>query len=80
MKKNTILLAVGLLLLGCNPNYDMPGMFNGTSPEVATRFAESTEYNTQAGEIHLSVPADYRIYVCTDSHIDSTHTNQLLYL
>lgn len=75
MKKNTILLAVGLLLLGCNPNYDMPGMFNGTSPEVATRFAESTEYNARAGEIHLSVPADYRIYVCTDSHIDSTHYN-----
>lgn len=75
MKKNTILLAVGLLLLGCNPNYDMPGMFNGTSPEIATRFAESTEYNARAGEIHLSVPADYRIYVCTDSHIDSTHNN-----
>lgn len=57
------------------PNYDLPGMFNGTSPEVATRFSESMAYNEQYGEIHLSVPADYRIYICTDSHIDTTHRN-----
>lgn len=69
------LLTLAALLVACNPNYDMPGMFNGTSPEVATRFQESLAYNASVGEIHLSVPADYRLYICTDSHIDSTHYN-----
>lgn len=77
MKKNIyFVICLLLLLIACNnPNYDMPGMFNGTSPEVATRFAHSMDYNATIGETHLSVPADYRIYVCTDSHIDSTHHN-----
>ena len=76
MKKNILPALCLLLFSACNnPNYDMPGMFNGTSPEVATRFAESMAYNAAAGETHLTVPADYRIYVCTDSHIDSTHRN-----
>lgn len=77
MKKNIyFVICLLLLLIACNnPNYDMPGMFNGTSPEVATRFAHSMDYNAIVGETHLSVPADYRIYVCTDSHIDSTHHN-----
>lgn len=65
-----------LTMAACNPNYDMPGMFNGSSPKVAVRFAESMAYNDSAGVRHVVVPtADYRVYVCTDSHIDSTHYN-----
>lgn len=72
--KKSFFFVFCLLLLGCNnPNYDLAGMFNGSSPEVATRFRESMEYNATVGETHLSVPTNYRIYVCTDSHIDSTH-------
>lgn len=65
-----------LTMAACNPNYDMPGMFNGSSPKVAVRFAESMAYNDSVDVRHVVVPAaDYRVYVCTDSHIDSTHYN-----
>lgn len=65
-----------LTMAACNPNYDMPGMFNGSSPKVAVRFAESMAYNDSVGVRHVVVPAaDYHVYVCTDSHIDSTHYN-----
>lgn len=75
-KLHILLPLATLLLAACSmPNYDVPGMFNGTSPEVATRFSESMAYNEQRGEMHLAVPADYRVYVCTDSHIDTTHHN-----
>lgn len=65
-----------VMLCACNPNYDMQGMFNGTSPEVDTRFKESMTYNDSVGERSvLTDGEDYRIYVCTDTHIDSTHRN-----
>lgn len=57
----------------CNPNYDMLGMFNGTSPEIAERFADSRRFSEAAGVVHMQMPADYRLFICTDSHIDSTH-------
>ena len=59
----------------CNPNYDMPGMFNGSSERADKRLAESLEYNKQAGEINLTVSEDYTVYVCTDTHVDSTTYN-----
>ena len=65
-----------LLLSSCNPNYDMAGMLNGSSPEVSTRFEQSMAYNDSVGIPAVVVPsADYRVYVCTDSHIDSVPTN-----
>ena len=65
-----------LLLPSCNPNYDMAGMLNGSSPEVSTRFEQSMAYNDSVGIPAVVVPsADYRVYVCTDSHIDSIPTN-----
>ena len=65
-----------LLLLSCNPNYDLAGFLNGTSPEVSTRFEQSIAYNDSVGVPAVVVPsADYRVYVCTDSHIDSIPTN-----
>ena len=65
-----------LLLPPCNPNYDLAGFLNGTSPEVSTRFEQSIAYNDSVGVPAVVVPsADYRVYVCTDSHIDSIPTN-----
>ena len=65
-----------LLLPSCNPNYDLAGFLNGTSPEVCKRFEQSIAYNDSVGVPAVVVPsADYRVYVCTDSHIDSIPTN-----
>ena len=65
-----------LLLPSCNPNYDLAGFLNGTSPKVSTRFEQSIAYNDSVGVPAVVVPsADYRVYVCTDSHIDSIPTN-----
>ena len=65
-----------LLLPSCNPNYDLAGFLNGTSPKVSTRFEQSMAYNDSVGVPAVVVPsADYRVYVCTDSHIDSIPTN-----
>lgn len=69
-------VAFVILLPSCNPNYDMAGMLNGSSPEVSTRFEQSMAYNDSVGIPAVVVPsADYRVYVCTDSHIDSIPTN-----
>ena len=63
-----------LVCVACNPNYDMPGMFNGTSPEIAERFRDSRQYSDSVGVVHLNMPStDYRLFICTDSHIDTTH-------
>ena len=69
-------VAFVILLPSCNPKYDMAGMLNGSSPEVSTRFEQSMAYNDSVGIPAVVVPsADYRVYVCTDSHIDSIPTN-----
>jgi len=62
-------------LVACNPNYDMAGMFNGSSERADKRFDESMAYNEKAGYAHLIVPEEYRVYVCTDTHVDSTTHN-----
>ena len=65
-----------LLLPSCNPNYDLAGFLNSTSPDVSKRFEQSMAYNDSVGVPAVVVPsADYRVYVCTDSHIDSIPTN-----
>lgn len=66
------LIAVTLFFAACNPNYDMGGMFNGSSERADKRLAESLEFDEKVGEIHLTVPEDYTVYVCTDTHVDST--------
>ena len=53
-----------LLLPSCNPNYDLAGFLNSTSPEVSTRFEQSMAYNDSVGVPAVVVPsADYRVYV-----------------
>ena len=68
----TCLLA---FLASCNPNYDMKGMFDGSSIRVDKRFDESMKYNKQVGYTHWIVPENYSVYVCTDTHVDSTTRN-----
>lgn len=77
MKKIQYSILVGWLLIAvsCNPNYDMAGMFNGSSVRADKRFEQSMTYNERAGYAHLVVPENYRIYVCTDTHVDSTTRN-----
>ncbi len=78
MKKiNSYLLCIGaaLLMTACGPEarLDMVGMFNGTSPKIDERFAQSQAYNTEHGFHTLQAPAeDYHVYVCTDTHITQT--------
>ena len=75
---NYQLSIINLLLLAataCNPNYDMVGMFNGSSVRADKRFDESMKYNEEHGYTHVIVPEDYTVYVCTDTHVDSTTRN-----
>lgn len=80
MKKN-IYIYLGFLFLifgsfvACGPDarLDMVGMFAGTSPKIDERFTESQVYNEQHGFSTIQAPAeDYRVYVCTDTHITKT--------
>ena len=75
MKRNLFFLGVVAALTACNPNYDMAGMFNGSSERADKRLAESLAYDEKVGETHLVVPEDYTVYVCTDTHVDSTTNN-----
>ena len=78
-----ILLAFCLLpfLASCNltPNLDMVGMFYGQSPRNNERFEESMRYNEEHGVCRtISLPQDeYKIYIATDMHVDSTWRNTL---
>ena len=77
----------------CNPNYDMMGMFNGTSPEIAERFADSRRFSEKAGVVHMQMPSDYRftganyetgkkldLYICLDTAEGTLGTDQLKWL
>lgn len=79
-KKIQIQLGVVLMLIaticvscGADARLDIPGMFFGSSPKIDERFAESQTYNQQAGFATLKAQGDdYRVYVCTDTHITKT--------
>ena len=72
------LLGSLFLLSACgneDSTLDMAGMFSPNGPTVATRFAQSQAYNASRGEMHLNMGQDdYRVYVCTDSHITRHNT------
>lgn len=73
-----IVLSV-VLMSGCTtllPNLDLAGMFSGSSPRVDTRFEQSMGWNDSVGYAHIRVLSeDYPVYVCTDSHVDSSAHN-----
>ncbi|MBR1481302.1 MAG: metallophosphoesterase [Paludibacteraceae bacterium] len=68
-----------VVLSGCTtlfPNLDLVGMFYGSSPRTDVRFEQSMAYNDSAGYAHITVlNEEYPVYVCTDSHVDSTTRN-----
>lgn len=71
------LLVIGIVCVSCGPDtrLDMVGMFVGSSPTIDKRFEQSMEYNKQAGYATVQATADdYRVYVCTDTHIHNTRT------
>ena len=75
----SLLTALAVLTSCANDDttLDMKGMFSPNGETVNTRFEQSMAYNDARGEIHLDMHADdYKIYVCTDSHITKkTHRN-----
>lgn len=84
MKKKNIFQTIGLCLLvlvavftscGSDARLDMIGMFAGTAPKIDERFQQSKEYNDTYGFAILKAPVDdYRVYVCTDTHVSKTRT------
>lgn len=72
-------MAITVILLlvatSCNPNYDMAGMFCGSSPNTDERFAASMQWTDAHEPLSFMVEDTYRIYVGTDSHVDSTSRN-----
>lgn len=77
--KKCIFIIVAMLTASCSltPNLDMVGMFYGQSPRNDTRFEQSLEYNKEHGVCRtLALPSDnYKVYVATDMHVDSTWRN-----
>lgn len=75
----TLPLVALLAFAACNPdtsNYDIIGMVAGSSPRIDLRFEESQAYNAEHGvSIINALNEDYRVYVGTDIHIDSTRRN-----
>lgn len=79
MKKTIFFLLANIAVLAvftaCGPEtrLDIVGMFVGTSPNIDDRFTESQEYNNTHGfAIVKSAVEDYRVYVCTDTHVANT--------
>lgn len=70
-------LLAALLFAGCKKgNLDMLGMFYTLSEGAEERFAQSMEYNRAHGYDTVLVSDDnYRVYVFTDIHVDTTTFN-----
>lgn len=82
MKKNALsaIFLLALMLSGCvdpdTTSLDIMGMFNGSSPRVDQRFADSQAYNAVAGfPIVKALSDNYRIFVHTDTHVDTSRHN-----
>lgn len=76
LKRYSILFAFAAVLAACSHgNYDWAGMLKGQSPETDERFVVSDAYNREHGFARIPVDEDYRVYVCTDSHVDTSCYN-----
>lgn len=76
MKKPLVLLLMAFCLNACN--IDWLGFMYTRSADVDTRFAQSMEYNGQAGFASITVPDDnYRVYVLTDAHVTEKETRNI---
>jgi len=74
MKKNSIyILCIVLSLLCSGCDNDSMTIFKGDVPSIDKRFDKSMYYNEEHGYPVLKVKDDdYRIYVCTDTHVKSS--------
>lgn len=79
MKKTIILSAIAALLCSCNPettNLDIVGMFSGSSAGIDERIDDSFRYNDEHGMPVINATAEeYKVYICTDTHVDFTRKN-----
>lgn len=81
MKKTYLLFSLAILVsfTACDPdstNLDIIGMVAGSSPNIDHRFQDSQAYNEQYGSAAIAAPVDnYRVYVCTDTHVDFSRNN-----
>lgn len=67
-----------LTLTACSsmfPNYDLAGMFYGSSANADERFEASMKYTDAHEPLQFVVDDNYKVYVATDSHVDSTTRN-----
>ena len=65
-------------MISCGPDarLDMVGMFAGSSPTIDERFEQAQEYNNKHGFVTLkALTDDYKVHVCTDTHISTTQNN-----
>ena len=69
-----IIFAFWATLLSCKS--DFLNYFSYETPSVEQRFATSMEYNNTHGYAVIKVPdGNYRIFVCTDTHLHQTANN-----
>lgn len=69
------ILTTFLTSCGLFPNYDFAGMLFGSSPRSNQRFEDSMAYNDSVPESNPDLRMetdDYKVYVVTDLHVDST--------
>ncbi|MCQ2351821.1 MAG: metallophosphoesterase [Paludibacteraceae bacterium] len=73
MKKfdKILVLALMVLLVSCETN-DISGVLVSSSPTPDARFDKSMEWNNAHEYPVLKVPDSYRVYVCSDTHIQTT--------
>ena len=75
-KTSLILLPVIIAAATSCRNLDFAGLFCPGSAGVDERFGQSMQYNAEHGYPSINVKSDdYKVYVFTDAHIDSTTRN-----
>jgi len=79
MKRITILSISAILLCACNPdtwNFDVTGMFSGSSAGINERIEDSFRYNDEHGFSVINATSEkYNVFVATDTHVDRSRTN-----
>lgn len=72
------------MLCACNPdtwNLDVVGMFSGSSAGIDQRIDDSFRYNAERGFPVINASSEeYKVYVCTDTHVDRSRTNWELFI
>lgn len=75
MVRNITLMLGTLFLLNCCDKYDFKGFLFPTGPGVEKRFEQSMNITSGLPRTIVQTSDEYKIYVCTDPHIDNTSRN-----